>query len=86
MYTRITWNILEYSGISLYTQHLLTSFECTMKSDINSSCYKGDVASCYVQISVDCVFRILELSVGWFRQKEAGWLNHPSVEREYYCL
>ena len=53
-----------------------------MKSDINSSCYKGDVASCYVQISVDCVFRILELSVGWFRRKEAGWLIHPSVEQK----
>ena len=25
MYTRITWNILEYSGISLYTQQKMTA-------------------------------------------------------------
>ena len=55
-----------------------------MKSDINSLCYKGDMASCYVQIPADCVFRILELPVGWHRRKEAGWLIHPSVEQVYY--
>ena len=66
--------------------HFSSSLYLFFTFDINSSCYKGDVASCYVQISVDCVFRILELSVGWCRRKEAGWLIHPSLEREYYCL
>ena len=42
------------------------------------------MASCYVQIPVDYVFRILELPVGWHRRKEAGWLIHTSVEQEYY--